>query len=151
MQTLDTHKLAERIGQKHQCLVHLRDLARRQMALIAAGDMTQLLKVLSAKQHLIGSLQAIEKDLAPYRHDDPEQRRWPSPADRARCAQQAAACRELLAEIVRAEKSSESGLAERRDEIARRLQVAHVATRARVAYGGPPDPSPGMLDLASES
>lgn len=150
MEALDTHQLAGLIAQKEKCLVHLRDLVQRQLALTMDGEITQLLKVLSAKQQLIGKLRALEKSLAPFQHQDPERRQWRSRKDRAACAERAAACKALLAEIVEAEKTSESRLATRRDEIARQLHATHNAARARGAYQNDSGPTTGMLDMASE-
>ncbi len=151
MEALDTNQLGGLIAQKEKCLVHLRDLVKRQLALIADGEITQLLKVLSAKQQLIGKLRALEKSLAPFQQQDPESRRWRSPEERAACAEQATACKALLAEIVEAEKASETRLATRRDEIARRLHATHTAARARGAYQNDTGSTTGMLDVASET
>lgn len=150
MEALDTTQLAGLIAQKEKCLVHLRDLVKRQLALIVDGEISQLLKVLSAKQQLIGKLRTLEKSLAPFQHQDPESRRWRSREDRAACAERAAACKALLAEIVEAEKTSEHRLASRRDEIARRLHATHTAARARGAYQNDASSAIGMLDVASE-
>jgi len=151
MTPLETDRLCDLITRKRVCLAELRDLGRRQLDLIQQDDMTQLLKVLSAKQHLIGNLQGIQRDLEPFRDQDPEQRRWRSPDDRARCAQEAAMCRQLLGEIVAQEKQSEGRLAQRRDETAIRLREAHAASLARGAYHADVKPTTGMLDVTSET
>ncbi len=56
----NTAILSERIKQKHELLVQLRDIGLRQLELIGSGDMNQLLKVLAAKQRLLGILQTVE-------------------------------------------------------------------------------------------
>ncbi|OHB77396.1 MAG: hypothetical protein A2W31_05945 [Planctomycetes bacterium RBG_16_64_10] len=150
MTPLETDHLSDLIARKRACLAELRDLGRRQMALIETGSMTQLLKVLAAKQHLIGVLQGIEQALAPFRDQDPQQRRWRSPADRAQCAEQADLCGQLLREIVAQEKESEGRMLQRRDEAAARLRHVHAAAQARGAYQDGTAVRTGMLDLASE-
>ena len=53
MTPLDTDILADLIHGKHGLLLQLRDLGRRQLELIEANDLTQLLKLLASKQKTI--------------------------------------------------------------------------------------------------
>src|SRR5689334_7588838 len=76
----DTAQLATLVDLKRRSLVQIRDLGVRQLQLLDAADMTQLLKILAAKQHLIGQVQQIEQQLEPFRADDPERRTWATPA-----------------------------------------------------------------------
>jgi hypothetical protein len=146
-----TDRLAALIDRKYACLAQLRELGERQMTLADGGDMGELLKVLSAKQHLIHLLQGLEAEMEPYRHDDPDQRRWRSPADRARCAEVADRCQQVLDEVLAQEKQSEARLAARRDEVARQLKGAGNAQQARHAYARQAGPKAGMLDLSSDA
>ena len=150
MAALETDVLAELIGSKRECLLSLRDMGRRQLELIAEGDMTALLDVLAAKQRFLTKLQQIENALDPFRSQDPETRRWPAPEDRARCAERLQQCETLLAEIVGQEKCSEGALIRRRDEAAIRLQGAHQASQVRGAYTAQPVGRTNQLDLQSD-
>ncbi len=145
---LSTDLLGDLIRRKHNCLLHLRDLGQRQLALVRRGSMDELLDVLAAKQHLLVELQRIERGLDPFRQEDPEQRTWRSAEERQRCAEELARCDSLLAEIMTQEKQSEHELIRRRDEAARRLQGAHRAAQARQAYTEDAPASAG-LDLTS--
>ena len=58
----ETDELADLFAKKQQSLIQLYELAQRQSVLIDSSDMTQLLKVLVAKQHLIESVRVIEKE-----------------------------------------------------------------------------------------
>ncbi len=89
---MDTRLLATLIAKKHSLLEQLRDAGRRQGELIDQGDMGQLLKMLSSKQHVIAGLHEVERQLDPYRRQDPDRRVWATPADRDRCAAQASQC-----------------------------------------------------------
>jgi|GEM_PF-1195939 len=129
-----TDQLAALIAQRRQCLMQLRDIGRKQSELIATGEMDPLLRLLAAKQQLLTALQSLEQNLAPYHDEDPQQRVWPSPDARARCAQQAADCRVLLEEVMRLEKKNEQQIALRRDEVASQLQSIHTASLVRGAY-----------------
>lgn len=151
MNDFDTKQLSELITRKLQCLRQLCELGRRQLELISAGDMTQLFRVLSAKQHMIGAVQEIEKALEPFRRQDPDSRNWPSEEDRARCAQQARLCEQMLQEVMRQEQQAETQLTARRDQVARQLQDAQKAGQARGAYCAEQPSAGPMLDLTSGS
>ncbi len=152
MNRLDTEILAELIDQKHDLLVQVRELGRRQLEFIADDDMNQLLRVLSGKQHLLAGIQSLEQHLTPFRHQDPERRVWQSPAARAKCAERMTGCERLLAEIMQQEKVSEAEMLVRRDAVAAQLQSTHSAAVARGAYVHQTDFYPhSQLDLTSES
>jgi hypothetical protein len=142
-----TEILSDRIEQKLALFEQLRDLGRRQLALIEAGDLTQLLKLLSAKQRLLSALVSLERELDPFRSEDPEARVWPSPAHRQKCAQNAATCEELLRSIVEQERQSEAQMRARRDEVAARLDGAHSVAAAHRAYTAEELPATARLDL----
>lgn len=139
--------LTERMEQKLALLVQLRDLGLHQAALIGAGDMTQLLKLLAAKQRLLAALQSLERELDRFRSDDPEARVWTSLEHRRRCAETAAACEELLRTIVEQERQSESQMRLRREEAAVQLQGAHYVAEVHHAYLAEPLPASSQLDL----
>ena len=147
MPSLETDVLSKLIAEKYDCLVQLHELSRRQIEFIEQDDMPQLMRLLSAKGHLIEVLQTTEKQLDHFRGQDPEARRWRTPTDRQKCAQQAARSEELLAEVVDLEKRSERILANRRDEAATRLQGAHTAHQVRAAYTSAPSSQSKMLDV----
>jgi hypothetical protein len=147
---LSTEILAELVEKKHDLLVQLRDVGLRQMELIDGGDMTQLLKLLSSKQRLLTALQDIERQLNPFRRENPDDRVWRNPADRQRCAEVAARSEALLAEVVAQEKRSETQLRAHRDRVAEELEGAHQAARAASAYGDNPWTHSRQLDLSSE-
>lgn len=129
-----TERLIELIHKKHQVLVQLRDVGRRQMELVDGGDIASLLTLLGTKQQLIGGLQTLEQELTPYYDEDPEQRAWTSTQGRAECARQAAECNKLLTEVVSLEKLGTERMTVRRNEVAEQLQQAHAATQVRSAY-----------------
>lgn len=147
---LDTDILADLIGNKHRLLVQLRELARRQLELIEANDLTQLLKLLASKQKLLTELQSLERQLDPFRNQEPETRVWRSADDRDSCALLASQCEAIRAEIVQAERMSETRLTFRRDEAASRLQGVHQASQVRHAYAQPTESDRCQLDIFSD-
>ena len=147
---LETDLFAELIGKKLAVLEQLRDLSRRQTDLIADGDMERLFTVLSAKQTLLSELQKTQKLLEPFRHQDPEARRWRTPADRDRCRQLRERSESLLGEILLVEKQCESEMARRRDDVVTRLRNVQMSADATQAYSQPHAPRHSILDLSSE-
>ena len=129
-----TAKLAELINAKHQVLLKLREVGQRQAELAGQGDVPELLSLLAAKQTLIDGLQQIERELGPFRNDDPDRRVWPDAEARSRCAKQADDCNELLNEILYLEKQSEDAMIARRDQVATQLRQVYSAGQARGAY-----------------
>jgi hypothetical protein len=144
----NTTILSERIERKHELLLQLRDVGLRQLELIASGDMNQLLRVLSAKQRLLGILQSVERSLDPFRDDDPERRIWKTAVDRQQCAQKAEQCADLLRIIVEQERESESQMIIRRNDTARRLRDIQHAADIHRAYSDESAPLAGQLDLS---
>lgn len=150
MARLETDLLDELIERKHECLVRLRDMGRKQFELVSEGSITGVLDVLSAKQDLIVRLQSIERALDRFRDQDPESRQWSSPERRGQCADRLQRCESLLAEILSQEKQSEQELVRRRDATAEQLQGLHRAGQARGAYAAPAAAQGYHLDLSSE-
>jgi hypothetical protein len=150
MAVYETDLLSRLIHQKLDCLTRLRDMGRKQLDLVREGSITELLDVLSVKQRVLLELQGIEKSLGPFRHQDPEQRRWRTPDARQRCAQDLRQCELLLGEIMAQEKQSENDLIRRRDETALQLQGVHRAAQARGAYVTMDRGTHNELDLSSE-
>ena len=134
MAELTTTRLADLISKRRRCLEQLLELGRRQADFIAAGNMADLMRLLSAKQQLIAALQTLEKELAPFHDEDPDSRRWSSPEERTRCAADADQCRQLIQEVMSLEQSGERQLTVRRDEAAVQLRAVGAAGRIREAY-----------------
>lgn len=147
----ETDVLVELISKKLAVLQQLRDLSRRQTDLITDGDISRLLSVLSAKQTLLAELQKIQRELEPFRSQDPERRHWRCQEDRLRCRQLSERCETLLGEIMLVERQSESELLQRRNAAVARLQGSHASTQATRAYIDSPLPARRTLDLSSES
>ncbi len=129
-----TTTLADLMAKRRKCLTQLRDLGVKQALLIAAGEMTDLLRIVAAKQQLIVALQALEKQLSPFQEQDPQRRSWGSAEARARCAADAEACRQLIGEVMAMEREGERQMATRRDAMANQVRSATSGGRVREAY-----------------
>ncbi len=129
-----TTQLADLIQRKHDVLAQLCAIGRRQQEIVELGETTLLLELLAGKQKMIALLQQLERELAPFHAEDPDRRDWASPAAREECAQLAAECNHLLAEVVELERQSAELLTARRNDVAAQLRQVHTASQARNAY-----------------
>ena len=146
----NTDRLAALVGSKLELLTLLVRLAQQQLALIEAGDMSMLMKLLAAKQTLLTQLTELERKLDPYRADDPDARVWRSPQARAECQQQSELAAQNLSELMALEKQGEGRMVRRRDEAAARLQGVHSAAEASHAYAASPAAPNSGLDLCDQ-
>jgi hypothetical protein len=131
---MESDRLAQLAVCKLQIMQLLRKLAAQQLEVISGGDMTNLLKLLAAKQTVMDQLTKVEQQLDPFRGEDPETRDWPSTAARETCQRNVETCNELLADIMRLEKQAELEMVRRRDDASVRLAGMHGASEARHAY-----------------
>ena len=150
MTPLHTDILMQLVRARHACLVQLRDLGRRQMELIAQGNVTSLLDVLTVKQKPLSDLNRIERALDPYRTQNAEQRQWRSPDERAACGRLVSECEAILKETVAMEKHCENVMVQQRDATAVRLQQLRAAGQAQGAYVTSRRADISQLDLTSE-
>ena len=147
---LETDLLAQLIADKLRILEQIRELSRRQPAVIGEGDMSRLMNVLAGKERLLAELQNLEQRLDPFRDQDPDARVWRSQSEREHCRQNAERCETLLREIMLIEKQCEQELIARRNTTAQRIHAANDASHARAAYGQNA-PQRSRLDLSSET
>lgn len=146
----DSSLLASAIARKAQLLELLRKLGAAQLSLVSEGDMSRLMQVLASKDSLLQQLQMIEREIDPFRDEDPERRHWASPALRQSCRQDADRCAALLAEIVALDKQSEAEMTRRRDATAAQLQGMYGSQEAQGAYGAAPVSLASSFDLSME-
>lgn len=147
MSYLETDRLAALVAAKCQVVDLLVTLAERQLQLAEAGETHALFKLLAAKQGVLEQLQRLEREIDPFRTQDPESRLWRTPADRAQCQRQAQQAAERLARAMTLEKQGEAAMVRRRDAAAAAIEAAQSATDARVAYfsGFAMSPAPAAL------
>jgi hypothetical protein len=131
---MDTEVLTRLVQVRHELLRQLAELARRQPELIRAADMNRLLSLLAVKQRLLNELLKVDRQLDPFRSQDPEQRTWRTVEARDRCREMVHRSEDLLREIRGIEQECETELAARRDHAAESLRRMHEASRATQAY-----------------
>ena len=146
---LNTENLAELIGRKHRCLIQLRELGRRQAALISSGDLGELLRMFAGKQRLIDQLQEIERNLDPFRAQPSQSRIWASAGVRNQCGDLVEQSQRLLDEILEQEEHNESALRLKREAAAAKLQSLQVTKHAKTAYAESTAPNLRGFDLST--
>jgi hypothetical protein len=129
-----TEQLATLVSAKRQVLKIVVQLAERQVEMIGAGRIEDLMKLLAAKQTVLAQLQTLERELAPYRDDDPERREWASQAARAACQAEAEEANGLIARSLELERQAETLMIARRDAAGQALSSFQAASDARTAY-----------------
>lgn len=134
MTVQDTDQLAELITKKYKCLTEIRDMGFRQRRYVEAGQMSELIKLLGAKQILINRLGQLERAMDPFRAEDPDARVWRSSEDRVKCRTISEDCDAILSEILEAERQSETTLQAQREETEKQLQGSHASTVTRQGY-----------------
>jgi len=147
MTKIETDILSELVDAKRETLRQLRDLGMQQQRAVESGDTTQLFQVLAAKQRVVEQLQHVERQLAPFHKQEPDQRQWRNAEDRQQCAATAQECSQLLADVIRQERESEQSLILRRDEAANQLKAVHSAAHLRETYDSQSRGTPSRLDL----
>jgi hypothetical protein len=135
---IPTERLAGLVAAKHQVLKVLVQLSERQLEVIQEAEMTTLIKLLAAKQTVMTQLQEIEKELRPFRGEDPDLRVWRSPVERTACQAQAEAANALLSRALALEQQAETAMLMRRDAAATALSAVQTAGDARAAYAAMP-------------
>lgn len=145
-----TEQLAILVRRKADLLALLKQLTEKQLGVIAGEDTALLLKLLAGKQSLVDQLQTVERELTPFREQDPEHRAWRTPEDRRQCQQLAATCETLIQEILELDRRGEGELVRRRDAAAEQLQGLHTTAHAHRAYLQVPHSIAGGFDLVSE-
>jgi hypothetical protein len=131
-----TEQLAALVTAKQHVLKVLVQLSQRQVEFISAGDMSSLIKLLAGKQTVMNQLQAIEREMTPFRDEDPETRLWSSPAQRMACQTRAQECNTLLGQAMQLEQQAEAAMLVRRNATAEALSAVQTASDARAAYSG---------------
>ncbi|MCA9105591.1 MAG: hypothetical protein KDA83_09215 [Planctomycetales bacterium] len=134
--TLTTDKMASLIASRHRTLSELRIVAARQYKVIEAHEHSKLMELLAIKQGLINRLIDCDRDLDPYRQQDPEDRQWVSDQKRDQCRVMIEESSQWLDDIKRLEAAAELLARELRDEVSQ--QVDEVANRSQAvnAYLG---------------
>ena len=150
----DSEQLYQLIGQKLERLEKLHACSCNQTQYLDAEEMGAILEILAAKQHLLIEIEGIDRQMAQFHVDDPEERVWPSPEMRQACRERVAHCDRLVRETLEHDRIAEQRLIEKRNEAQSQLRQftdkAHVQGVYRRQNTRTLSPTPMMhIDLGA--
>lgn len=131
----NTDRLFELIETKLHLLEEMQSLTIEQSEQVAQHDMTALMVVLSRKQTLMESLQAVQMELINFRDQDPDARVWSSPDKRTRCKAMVERSDQLLSALIVQENRCLDNMNLKRDAVLTQLQQNVAASQLQAAYG----------------
>ena len=134
MSTLSTTLLTDLIRRKHDVLVELCAVGRRQREIVERGETTALLELLAAKQTMIALLQQVERDLAPFHAENPDQRIWAPPTIASNVPSRPPSATDCSPRSSSSNAHSAERLTVRRNDVAAQLRQVYAAGQARDAY-----------------
>lgn len=142
-----TDLLLECIQQRLELARNLRQLNHAQAAVASSGETDALLSILSRKQSLLESLNALQQRMLPYQDDIPQDRVWATTEHRLRCQEMAAEGGRILAEAMQLEQNTLEEFTARREAIAAQLRDGSDAISARNAYAANDQITGSVLDI----
>jgi hypothetical protein len=131
---MDGAELSALITERQTILDQLLELGARQVDVIAAGRMSELMRILTDKQIPLQRLGEISERLRETADDDPRARRWNSQQDRDLCRQAQDDCERMHVELLAIEAQCETALHESRNAIQQELQQIDSAHQAASQY-----------------
>ncbi len=126
--------LSELISRRRTILSQLLEIGGRQMEVIAAGRMTELMGLLAEKQQPLQQLGEISTLLREAAQDDPQARQWESAESREKCRVQQQQCEQMHIELLAIEAQCETALSESRESLQQRLGQIDSANQAANKY-----------------
>jgi len=136
MDAFSTAQLTEIAERKLHLLTQLRELSLDQSQLADTQRVDELLSLLSRKSDVLDRLRVIQDELKPFQTQDPEQRAWPSEAERNRCRELFDKSEGLLAELLVIDNRTLGEMTQQRDVIGQQLSQFTSAEAILEAYGG---------------
>jgi hypothetical protein len=123
------------LARQHGLLARLEELSRRQMGLIEADEIGQLLELLRERQNVIGALQEAGEELEPLRPAWSAALELLPRAEREGAKERLAAISRLLEEVALRDGEASMRLKARREAVARELLAMERGRGALAAYG----------------
>jgi hypothetical protein len=129
-ESFGTKKLQELGSLKLHLLRSARELSIQQFEVMQSDDVATLLTVLSRKSEILDTLRTLQKDLDPYRDQQPEDRQWDSAEERLACRKTFEEIDRLLEELTQMDNRALEQMTQQRDAMA--SQIAQFATAEAV-------------------
>jgi len=150
MTDLSTDKFAKLILDKLSLVVEIKQLVDKQKRLIDESKTDDLISLLAVKQQVVRKLQGNDKQLEPFRDQDPEARLWPSPEARAESQNHAQLCEGVFLEVLEIEAYCEKAMSEFSEQTQRQLNGSVSARQATAAYQSFAPKQTSSIDFTSD-
>jgi hypothetical protein len=149
---MDGTKLSDLIAQRRTILEQLLEMGSRQIDVIAAGRMSELMSLLAEKQLPLRRLGEISESLRDASGEDPKGRLWESSVAREQCSRDQDKCEQLHIELLAIEAQCEVALGESRESLQQQLGRVDTAQQAATKYAssGAAETMGMRLDLSSD-
>jgi hypothetical protein len=125
---------AELLKKKEEMLQRLLPVSQRQLELVRRENVSDLLQHLGQKSKLLDELEALEKQLVPFKEIPVEQRTWKNETERSTAQTALEHCNELLKQIITLETQSTEEHAAQKVTVERELYRSRQAGQIHNAY-----------------
>jgi len=126
----DSEHLFQLVGQKLELLQRLHACSGNQIQYVETEDMGAILEILAAKQRLLLEMEGLDRQIAVYHVEYPEERVWPTDEMREQCREKISQCDRLVREMLEYDQIAAERLAEKKSTAKQQLQqfvhTAHV-------------------------
>jgi len=130
----DSEHLFQLVGQKLERLEQLHSYSGNQMPYVETEDMGAILEILAAKQRLLIEIEGIDRQIAGFHVDDPEERVWPTQEMREQCREKISQCDRLVRETLENDQIATERLTEKMSSAKQQLQQFIDTTHVQGVY-----------------
>ena len=130
----DSEHLFQLVGQKLERLEQLHAWSGNQMQYVETEDMGAILEILAARQRLLIEIEGIDRQIAGYHVDDPEERVWPTRKMREQCRERISQCDRLVRETLEHDRIAAERLTEKKSAAKQQLQQFVDTTHVQGVY-----------------
>ena len=135
VESIPCDRLMDLLRQEQALYETFLEFSRRQLTVIQAGEVSDLLSLLGRKQELLAQIDRVERELAPAKAHWDQVRASFSDAERAAVEALIDAVRGVLEELIGLEKKGEESLRAQRRKTLDRIEQAERGTQLGAAYG----------------
>lgn len=149
---LSTRRLAQLVHQKSSLVIELHKVLSKQRSMIDDGDI-DLMALLAIKQKLLEALKIVDRQMDPFRQQEPDDRIWAHPAERQECREESEACEALFVQVKQMEAYCIQKMQQLQAATQDQLQSTSSARMAANAYQqgyNSAAPQRNSLDITSE-
>ena len=127
-------QLYQLVQQKKGYLEQLHNCSKNQIPYVETDNMEAILEILAAKQRLLLEIESLDRQIAQYHVDDPEDRVWPSLEMREQCRVMISHSDHLVRETLELDRFAEQCLLDKKNTAQQQLQQFVDQSQVQNAY-----------------